>query len=230
MRPVNRGDHPLGQERRDFARHQDARPFLLERMGPYCSYCERPITHLPHVEHVQPKRRHPKLECHWDNLLLGCTNCNGIKGDGDVDLALYYWPDQHNTAALLAYAEGGLVGPRAGLGPADGDRVAKTIALTGLDRKESNTDFRRDLRREAWDVALDSRNDLRGSDCEAMRRQITRTAVGIGFFSVWMTVFREDADMRRRFIKEFRGTDPCCFEKETGQPKDAIDRPWIGDQ
>ena len=63
-----------------------------------------------------------------------------------------------------------------------------------------------------------------------MRRQITRTAVGIGFFSVWMTVFREDADMCRRFIKEFRGTDPCCFEKETGQPKDAIDRPWIGDQ
>ena len=42
-----------------------------------------------------------------------------------------------------------------------------------------------------------------------------------------MTVFRDDADMCERFIEAFNGTDPKCFDQNTFQPIDDIDRPWI---
>jgi hypothetical protein len=39
-------------------------------------------------------------------------------------------------------------------------------------------------------------DDLHGQpNNEVLRRLITRCAQSVGFFSVWMTVFREDADM-----------------------------------
>jgi hypothetical protein len=45
-----------------------------------------------------------------------------------------------------------------------------------------------------------------------MRRQIVRTALGHGFWSVWMTVFRDDGDMRKQFVENFPGTAEDCFD------------------
>jgi hypothetical protein len=47
-----------------------------------------------------------------------------------------------------------------------------------------------------------------------MRKQIVSNAQGRGFFSVWMTVFKDDPDMLNRFINAFPGTCTDCFDVE----------------
>ena len=47
-----------------------------------------------------------------------------------------------------------------------------------------------------------------------MRKQITFTAIGHGYWSVWMTVFKDDPDMLRRFIEAFPGTCQDCFDSK----------------
>lgn len=47
MRPVDKGKAPDIT----FNEYQDAESHLEERIGPYCSYCEFPIKHVPEVDH-----------------------------------------------------------------------------------------------------------------------------------------------------------------------------------
>jgi hypothetical protein len=62
--------------------------------------------------------------------------------------------------------------------------------------------------------AIDFR-DLRENDTESMRQAIVLTAISRGFWSVWMQVFEQDTDMRRRFITWFQGTALDCFDRST---------------
>ncbi len=96
MRPVERGSAP-----RTYTRYQDAIGDLEARLGTYCSYCER-RTSLA-VEHVIPKSKRPDLEREWTNFLLACTTCNSVKGDKDVVIQKFLWPDRDNT--FLAYVQ-----------------------------------------------------------------------------------------------------------------------------
>ncbi len=75
MRPVERGDAPPGATTFD-----EMRPTLLDRLGRYCSYCEYPVKHAPHGEHIIPKDKFPAWEHRWDNLAVACSWCNGHKG------------------------------------------------------------------------------------------------------------------------------------------------------
>lgn len=99
MRPVLRGDTPTDEEGRaiEYGDYKDARDDLIDRMGDYCSYCEVALHSQVDVEHVQPKSLNPELELEWKNFLLACGNCNSIKGNKEVELSDYYWPDQDNT-------------------------------------------------------------------------------------------------------------------------------------
>jgi hypothetical protein len=54
-----------------------------------------------------------------------------------------------------------------------------------------------------------------------MQDMIVIHAVDKGFFSVWMTVFKDDPDMLNRFIAAFPGTCADCFDVQ-GK---AISRP-----
>ena len=45
-----------------------------------------------------------------------------------------------------------------------------------------------------------------------MRQQITCTATGHAYWSIWMTVFKDDPDMLNRFIAAFLGTCADCFD------------------
>ena len=74
MRPVDKGDSPY--EKID--KYQDALPYLEEKIGLYCSYCEMPIKHVPEVEHVVSKSKGGDLTA-WENLNLGCKYCNSRK-------------------------------------------------------------------------------------------------------------------------------------------------------
>ena len=71
MRPIDRGPAP-----RAYAEYGDSIGDLVDRLGRYCSYCERRLpTHLA-VEHMAPKSLHEGRELDWCNFLLGCVNCN----------------------------------------------------------------------------------------------------------------------------------------------------------
>ncbi len=221
MRPIERGDTPQDKNGNPkvFADHANARPDLIDRLGEYCSYCEVHLDTSLAVEHVKPKSLHPGLALKWYNFLLSCTNCNSIKLNTDVNLDDYYWPDRDNTARAIKYLPGGLVQANSEvLGAPEQKKAERTIKLTGLDRKPTNnptaSDRRWNNRREAWGIATRSLQRLIKNDCLAMREQIAEHAQAKGFWSVWMTVFQDDADMLNRFIEAFPGTCRACFDAD----------------
>lgn len=214
VRPIDKGAAP-----RVFTAYQDAGPYLKERLGNYCSYCERKIETYLAVEHIQPKKWHPNLQNSWKNFLLACVNCNSSKGKQNVNVSDFFWPDRDNTLRALEYVEGGLVRPRVGLNARDGKRALDTVALTGLDsfpgspeRLPSGSDLRWLRRREVWELANKDLNRLAQEDTDIVRDLIVDNAVARGMFSIWWTVFEGDADMRRRLRLGFAGTDGGSFD------------------
>lgn len=218
MRPVDRGDAP-----QVFASYRDAYPYLVERMGDYCSYCERQIeTHLA-VEHVQAKSPVPALRNEWSNFLLGCVNCNSSKGDAPVALPDYLWPDSDNTLSAFSYSAGGLVSPKDGLNPPLAAKAFATIQLVGLDKYPGNpgreptvSDLRWQRRREAWQKAVYCRSLIQENDCEQVRNLVVEVAKGRGMYSTFWTVFEGDIDIRKRLREAFSGTSSTCFDADEG--------------
>jgi len=223
MRPIQRGNSPRTQ---DYVDYRDAFPDLVSRLGLYCSYCERRMKTNLAVEHIQPKGlpQYQVLEGRWDNFLLGCINCNSTKKDKDVVLTHVLLPDRDDTAAAYDYTDDGKVAPSQSLSPGLRRMAADTLALCGLDKEPSQlTDengrfvaidrFRQ--RREVWGIALESKNDLRQNPTDPMRRQIVRTALAEGLFSIWMQVFDDDPRMRQMLIDGFPGTARDCFDPNT---------------
>jgi len=224
MRPVIRGERPQNNDRQvQFTDYRQARGELISRMGEYCSYCEMRQNSSLAVEHVQPKRPSgvtiddPHRALDWDNFLLACNNCNATKGNKDVNLDDYLWPHLDNTFRAVHYSEGGVVAPSKRLDSGIHQKALNTIKLLGLDKTPNDkkaSDRRWLNRKEAWDIAQESKSDLAESDTPQMRRQIVRTATGRGYWSIWMTVFQDDADMLRRFIEAFPGTCQTCFDSD----------------
>jgi uncharacterized protein (TIGR02646 family) len=220
MRPIERGSCPIDAEgaTKVFSDHQNARPDLITRLGEYCSFCEARLGASLAVEHMLPKKLYPNLEKDWNNFLLGCPNCNSTKGKKDSVLADYYWPDRDNTARAFVYLKGGIVNVNPMLTDAEQQQALKTLQLTGLDKTPINnptmSDRRWNNRREAWDMAEKALQNLKNNDTQSMREQIIDTATTRGFWSVWMTVFRDDTDMLERFINAFEGTCRLCFDDQ----------------
>lgn len=218
MRPVVRGDVPTDEFGNPvtFDDYKDARDYLIDRMGDYCSYCEVALHSYVDVEHVQPKSLHPHLEREWSNFLLACGNCNSIKGHRTINLADYYWPDRHNTLRTFVYPPD--LPPQVGTAvEMSEERARATIQLTGLDRIPGHPKFsdrdRRWLKRfHAWGKAQEVLSLLTQNDTVQMRQLAVQVALGVGFFSVWWTVFQHDANMRTRLIQAFAGTAADCFD------------------
>ena len=140
MRPVVRGDYPKDEKgiNIQFVKYAQARGELIKRMGEFCSYCEMHLDSSLAVEHVQPKKPDGALTemedraLDWNNFLLACTNCNSTKGNTDVILEDYFWPDRDNTFHLFRYSEGGVIFPAIHLSDTEKLKANKTILLTGL--------------------------------------------------------------------------------------------------
>ena len=223
MRPIHRGQSPQAT---DFANYRDAYPELLSRLGPFCSYCERRMPTNLAVEHIQPKdpNLYPLLIGRWENYVLGCVNCNGTKTNKDVLLDQTFIMDRDNTFYAFAYTPDGKMAPRLGLSAAHEQIANGTLALTGLEKPinevyDENGQLvaidRVGQRMQAWMLAEESKLDLATLPEDTMRRQVSRTAVASGFFSIWMTVFEDDPVMRRMFIDDFPGTAADCFDANT---------------
>lgn len=225
MRPVRRGGSP----EEDFSSFRDAKEPLVSRLGAFCSYCERHVDVQLAVEHIRPKKGPfgcPDLEKSWRNFLLACANCNSTKGHKEVLPESLFFPDRDNTAAAFRYLPDGTVEPATGLKGDLLEMALNTLQLTGLDRRPSPSldengrmiaMDRVAQRMQAWAKAEEARNDVEGSQSnETLRKWVVELAISIGFFSVWMTVFHDDAEMRKRFILAFDGTkESGCFDPKT---------------
>jgi len=221
MRPVERGAVPLDTKSKPikFKEYGDARDYLIGRLGDYCSYCEVPLF-TPAIEHIQPKNLHPVLEKEWGNFLLACTYCNSNKGDKPINsnnLRDYFWADKDNTFRAFRYEKDRALQIALPLNPAQQKIAQETLELTGLDRerghpKFSKKDRRCDKRNEAWGKAERAKSNLQATPSDSMREQIIDTATSTGFWSVWMTVFQDDSDMRNHLINAFTGTSLACFD------------------
>lgn len=235
MRPVVRGNYPIDCHGDNIQYHEysDARGELIGRIGEYCSYCEMQLDSALAVEHIQPKKPRgctqidSQREMDWNNFLLACPNCNSTKGNTDVVLDDYLWPDRDNTFRALKYSEGGIITPA--LQGEMAHKAQNTIHLFGLDKmpsiitdmtdmnyKNRASDRRWNNRREAWDNAERAKKRLSQNDIDELREQIVETAQANGYWSIWMTVFEDDPDMCRRLIEAFPGTCKDCFDANQG--------------
>lgn len=221
MRPVDRGVCPQADGADVvFGEYGHARPYLVDRLGDYCSFCEAPLLN-PAVEHVRCKDKNPDLECAWSNFLLACPSCNSTKGtriDTAADVASCLWPDQDRTLDAFVYRQDGTVSVAEGLVPDMRDRAHAIADLVGLLRRPGpnggltreqqlrGSDRRWVKRYEAWKEAADSRTDLLECRTPEMLRQVIRTAKGTGFFSVWFTVFQAEGDVLSELVRSFPGT------------------------
>ena len=226
MRPVNRGHIPTdtsGNET-DFHKYQDARGKLIERLGETCSYCEMRLGSGLAVEHVRPKKPDGvdeniiERELDWYNFLLACPNCNSTKSNKDVVLDDYFWPDKDNTFRAFTYSEGGIITPSTELSAELQSKANATIELTGLDKRPLNdpkaSDRRWIKRREVWDIAVRHKKLLSRNDTDDFRELMVCTMTGHAHWSIWMTVFQDDSDMLRRFVKALPGTADDCFDHD----------------
>ncbi|MEI6746498.1 MAG: HNH endonuclease signature motif containing protein [Methylococcaceae bacterium] len=224
MRPVERGDVPIDENGNaiQFKEYSDARNYLIKRLGDYCSYCESPLL-APAVEHIQPKSLELALKTQWDNFLLACPFCNSIKGNKLINASNfneYFWADCDNTFRAFCYEKDRAPSCDLTLNVTYQKIAQNTLELTGLDRepthkKLTEKDRRWIKRNEAWSKAELAIKRLNQQSTDLMREQIIDAATSTGFWSVWMTVFADDVDMRQRLISEFRGTSAECFDAAT---------------
>jgi uncharacterized protein (TIGR02646 family) len=228
MRPIRKSDSPVFG---DFNKYEDAKPDLVARLGLYCSYCERKISTLLAVEHIEPKDGdfgQPHLEKSWSNFLLACTNCNSCKGSKQVDFSQLLLPDRDNTYHAFYYADDGKVESCSTLTLAQKVFAGNTLKLVGLDKsvqvyKDSNDELvaldRGAQRMQAIATAQEALSLLNRTPKDAMMRAIEIMAVETGFFSIWMQVFDAFPDMKIRLIRAFKGTEESgCFDMATGNP------------
>lgn len=222
MRPINKGLSPRSD---DYSHYRDALDDLVGRIGFFCCYCEQPIQHAPEIEHVQPKCLNPELERSWENLLLSCSTCNRTKGNSSVDLDQVAMPDMDNTFRGLVYHQYGNIEISPDLTEVQTDLMKQVVRLVRLDRhpdaknsddRPTSRDRRFQLRSDIWDVAdrVLNRLEQSGKDAGLADTIVDSLAPSKGFFSIWMTVFRDHPDMLQRFIEIFPGTDSKCFDDQ----------------
>jgi uncharacterized protein (TIGR02646 family) len=220
MRPIERGLAP-----RSYQQYGDAIEDLTAQLGKYCSYCERHIPVGLAVEHVLPKSLHPEIETKWTNFLLGCTNCNSVKGAQSVEIDKFLWPDQDNTFLAIIYSKGGFVILANNLNTKQQVKAQALLNLVGLQRhpasgweQPARRDKRWQDRENIWAAAERCKElfESLGQSAEA-RELVLKFAQSRGFFSIWMMVFENYPEVKRELIQLLPGTAICCFDPD-GNP------------
>ena len=144
-----------------FSKYADAKPFLVNQLGDYCSFCEKHNTRSAlHVEHIYPKSKaeYAHLENEWNNFLLACVNCNSVKQTKDVAQLNPYMPHSDNLMYYIEILEGGLIQVSENISQEEKKRATAFVNLIGLDREEnhltySKLDDRWQYRYETYNIA-----------------------------------------------------------------------------
>jgi HNH endonuclease len=224
LRPVDRGPVPLDDAGNPltFAHYRDAKFYLVERLGPYCSYCERFLaTHIA-VEHVEAKSTGGGI-VDWENFLLACVNCNSAKGARSS--AGKYLPHTHNTAYAFVYSEGARIEANPYLSLSEQQTAQETLALLGLNDLQPSSprdaDRRYDDYVEMWNKAEASKRRLsrvrlKQGYVQEYCEEIVEGAHSRGAFSIYRAVFADDPIMLKMLLDKFlpHGTRQCCFDAD----------------
>lgn len=220
MRPVDKGEAPDIS----FGKYQDAEPYLEERLGAYCSFCEFPISHVPEVEHRISKSKDGDFLA-WENLLLSCKYCNtrkGVQVEGG-NKEEYLWPDEDDTFHAFLYDTDvpGLNEDYLEKQGKDMKMRAKNlfnlIKLDNIPLHPKDKDRRYRMRNEARNNALECKRSwekIKETDMkEEYLQTVEKLAKATGFFSVWVTVFQDDMEVKKRLITAFKGTrEEYCLD------------------
>lgn len=222
MKPVDKGTNTT-----TYSDYKKAKPKLLERLGEHCSYCERSADPQDlHVEHIYPKDPHPELQLNWDNFLLACNTCNSYKNiyQGNArqtDLERrFVWPHRENTFRAFAYKKTGEVEIAPTVLPHLVSAVDATREMVGLLKSPAVAAGYEKLgiaydgtkkRSQVWGQAMDFLDIFESAPTRARAITIADGAAKIGYFSVWMEVFKDFKMMREELIRSFKA-DPDCFD------------------
>ena len=223
MRPVDKG-----HKDKEYKPYNTAKRDLMEAIGPYCSYCERNIASGGAVEHKQPKSKVRSLEYSWDNFLLGCINCNAVKGCKDINdsnIGDFAWPDVDDTYHMIQYDPVTLMpSPAGNLSDEDKERVSRLIELVGLDRpvpKGGSLNYRK-----ASDTRVEERKKCaeEARSYKAMYLNLIEEAKPVfvttleyivqssGFWSIWMHELEDIPEMKEALLRCLPGTRIDLFE------------------
>lgn len=212
MRAVDKGKSPYSI----LKQYQDAYPYLAEKLGEYCSYCEMRVTTNLAVEHKESKNSGGSL-CGWDNLLLACTYCNSRKGE-KVKLhqkGRWIWPDEDDTNSAFRYIQGIPSLNETELqkkGPKYYQRAENVFQDIELGKRPDPTkkDTRFINRIDAFGKAERAKerwDKMKGTPYESDElRAICDMADSTGFYSVWIEVFQSDKKVCDTLADKFPGT------------------------
>jgi len=156
-----------------------------------------PVKNMIEVEHVHPVDNGGD-PLGWDNFLLSCRYCNGVKNNNNLGRAGYLWPDADNTIFAFEYSESKIIEPNARIPDATKIMAQHTIDLMGLNRhpnsanEPTDADSRWINRIFAWGIIEETYSDWINNQNLAFARQIARTALGHGFYSFWIKKFSNE--------------------------------------
>jgi uncharacterized protein (TIGR02646 family) len=183
----------------------------------YCNYCDRKLPGITiDVEHILPKglQHYAHLEFSWDNFLLSCKSCNGVKLDTDFNLNDVVLPHINNTMLCFNFENDGTVSVKTGLHRTDQIKSTNTISLVGLDIGKDHPDRKPQDDRFAERLEVLNLAKLKLTQFERNKQEIS-DIVGLakltGFWSVWMNVFENHINLKNELIKAFNGTQPDCL-------------------
>ena len=216
MRPVDKSLYKKNQA--TYNPYGNAKDDLIEALGPFCSYCERKgFSAALDVEHIEDKDLNPDKKYDRDNFLLGCKNCNPIKGCKPIDFNKILLPHLHNTFVVFSYLESGLITINPTIDDALKPKAQELMDLVGLDRlpghaNYSHKDKRWEERKKAWELANRYLAKLTNGSCDI--EIIKDLAIATGFWSIWMAVFDNHTNVKVQLVSTFNGTRSEYFNEE----------------
>lgn len=208
MRSLQRKSWPKNSDgsQKVFKAYKDFLPDLKENFGRYCCYCEKRERKLD-VEHIAPKSHNPSQILDWDNLLLACPVCNrDYKKNKNPSRAGYVWPDVDDTFDIFEYHGDGSMTVNQSLSPQKQVEAQNTIGLMNLNAPGGKNDEIRMIRMEQWNVASDLLDEYKRKKISI--DSIVENVVANGYWSVWMTVFKDYPEVTQKIADAFPGTLP----------------------
>lgn len=221
MRPVVKWKIGENGVKKIYKPYSKAKPILKDNFGIepyyYCNYCDRKVLGINiEVEHILPVSKYLNKKFDWNNFLLSCKSCNGIKLNINFRMSEVVLPHKNNTLKCFNFNNDGTIKPKGRLSHSDLKKVKKTIKLLGLDigKLHVNKKPQDDRYNERMEVLRISKIKFaqyknKKQDLE----DIINCAKTSGFWAVWYDTFKNEKKVTSKLIKEFKNTYSECRSK-----------------
>lgn len=212
MRPINK--NLFKSNKVIYKPYGSAKDDLITAIGSYCTFCERnAYSSALDVEHIKDKHTHVSRSLLWRNFILGCKNCNPIKGTKKI--SSMYFPTVHDTFHVIYYSPvtgAALVNTTVCTTPQMVLMAQGLINLVGLDRIPGHPDLSNKDKR--WSERIDTFNVAQRYFSKYKNGHIDlETLIDFakvkGYWSIWMETCKTDAAVINELVNKF----PCTNKK-----------------